>query len=181
MIRKYGRGTAFAAIVMLVLAGLSKADSLNVTLGQSTQTVLQGTIVVAFTGTILNPSTTDTVFLNADSSVTSSSLLSLDDSPFLSNPFLVSLNPGQSIGSVLFNIDLPTDLAAGLYTGTFSILGGPDGGALSNFSDLADVNFAVDVTSPVVATPEPGTILLLASGLAGLGLLRKRARLAAAS
>jgi PEP-CTERM motif-containing protein len=182
MIRKYGKATAFAAIVMLALAGLSKGDSLNVTLGQSTQTVLQGTTVVTFTGTILNPSSTDTVFLNADSSVTSSGLVSVDDSPFLLNPLLMSLNPLQSSGSVLlFNIELPTNLTAGLYTGAFLILGGPDGGAFSDFSDLADVNFAVDVTSPVVATPEPGTILLLTSGLAGLGLLRKRARLASAS
>jgi PEP-CTERM motif-containing protein len=178
MIRKYGRATAFVAIVTLALAGLSKADSLSVTLAQPTQTVLQGTTIVTFTGTILNPSSTDTVFLNADSSVTSSGLVSVDDSPFLLNPFLISLNPLQSSGSVLlFNIDLPIDLTAGLYTGAFSILGGPDGGAFSDFSDLVDVNFAVNVAPPV-ATPEPGTILLFAFGLAGLGLLRKRARLA---
>lgn len=176
MIRKYGRATAFAAIVMLAVSGLSKADSLSVTLAQPTQTVLQGTTVVYFTATILNPSSTDTIFLNSDSSVTSSGLVSVDDSPFLLNPSLISLNPLQSSGLVsLFNIDLPTNLTAGLYTGAFSILGGPDGGALSDFSDLVDVNFAVNVTAPVV-TPEPGTLLLLCSGLAALGVFRKRAK-----
>jgi len=59
-------------------------------------------------------------------------------------------------------------LAPGTYTGVFSILGGPDGGTNIDFSDLSDSSFTV------IVTPEPATIFLLASGLLGLGLLKRQ-------
>ncbi|MGA9882349.1 MAG: PEP-CTERM sorting domain-containing protein [Candidatus Acidiferrales bacterium] len=168
-----------AALALFVLLGwtpASRADSLDVTLTEASQTVLQGTTVVEFDASILNPSTTDTVYLNADISTTDSLLVSVDDGPFFANaPYF--LDPGASSGTfALFNVDLPTDLADGTYTGVFSILGGPDGGAGTASDDLADANFSVDVTS-LVPTPEPGTLILLLSGLLGLALFvnaRKR-------
>ncbi|HWO32960.1 MAG TPA: PEP-CTERM sorting domain-containing protein, partial [Candidatus Acidoferrum sp.] len=42
------------------------------------------------------------------------------------------------------------------------------------FDDLVDINYSVTVTAPTTAAPEPGTLLLLASGLASLGLLMRR-------
>jgi len=158
-----------AAVLLLISAAAVRGDSLDVTLTQASQTVAQGTLVVTFGATISNPSSTDTVFLNADSSITSSTLVSVDDTPFLINAPL-SLNPGQSSGPfALFNVDLPGNLAAGTYTGVFSILGGLDG---VTFDTLSNSSFSVTVSS---TTPEPGTMLLLAFGLVGLGLLVKRA------
>jgi len=157
-----------AAVLLLISAAVARGDSLDVTLTQASQTVAQGTVVVTFGATISNPSSTDTVFLNADSSITSSTLVSVDDTPFLTGAPLF-LSPGQSSGALtLFNVDLPANLAAGTYTGVFSILGGLDG---ATFDTLSNSSFSVTVSS---TTPEPGTVLLLALGLVGLGLIVKR-------
>jgi PEP-CTERM motif len=159
-----------AVMLMLFCAVRGRGDSLDVTLTQASQTVVQGTTVIEFDATISNPSTTDTIFLNADSWMTNSTLVSVDDTPFMTNAPLY-LNPGDSSGTfALFDVDLPANLAGGSYTGIFSILGGPDGGTFSDFSPLSSSAFTVNV----VATPEPGTIFLIGSGLAGLGLLKKR-------
>lgn len=161
---------AVATLVLVVtpwLAPTSRADSLDVALTETSQRVVQGTTVVEFDATISNPSATDTIYLNGDSWTTDSLLVTVDDTPFDVNAPLF-LGPGASSGPfALFDVDLPSDLADGTYTGVFSILGGPDGGADTAFADLADVDFTVDVTSPV-ATPEPGTFSLLAFGLLGL-------------
>jgi hypothetical protein len=160
---------ALAAVLLLIGAAAVRGDSLDVTLTQASQTVAQGTLVVTFGATISNPSSTDTVFLNGDSSITSSTLVSVDDTPFLTGAPLF-LTPGQSSGPLtLFNVDLPGNLAAGTYTGVFSILGGLDG---VTFNTLSNSSFSVTVASN---TPEPGTMLLLAVGLVGLGLIVKRA------
>lgn len=151
-----------------LLAPLASADTIDVTLAAPDVTVLQGTTLVQYFGTIVNPSSTDTVYLNSDSSGLSSSDLSLDDTPFaFFGPS--SLAPGASSGLIaLFDLDLPADLATGTYTGFFSILGGADGGAFMAFDDLGDANFSVTVTAPVSTTPEPGSLLFLSLGFAGL-------------
>lgn len=168
--------TAVLAVVLIVAwVPASRADTISVTLTDANQTVVQGTSLVTFDATISNPSSTDTIYLNGDSSVTDSLLVTIDDSPFLANAPLF-LDPGASSGPFeIFDVNLPTNLAAGFYSGTFSVLGGADGGAGTAFDDLADVNFSVNVT-PTVATPEPGIVLLLGSGLAGLLLFHKRTK-----
>lgn len=164
---------SLALLVALCSAPASRADSLDVTLTEADQTVIQGTTVVEFDASILNPSTTDTIYLNSDTSTTNSLFVSVDDSPFFANA-PIFLDPGQSTSTfALFDIDLPADITDGIYSGVFSILGGPDGGTNTDFGDLADVDFSVDVTSPV-ATPEPNTLLLMGTGLLGLIFLRKR-------
>jgi len=166
------------AFLSFAFAPMSRADSLDVTLTDASQTVLQGTTVVEFDASISNPSATDTVYLNSDTSTTDSLLVSVDDSPFFANAPLY-LDPGQSSGIfALFDVDLPANLTDGIYSGVFSILGGPDGGTNTDFDDLADANFSVEVTSPV-ATPEPSAFLLLGTGLISLVFLRKRLKLPA--
>jgi hypothetical protein len=173
MNRKQMKNLLLGVAAAALLAPTVRADSLTVTLTEPSQTVVQGTTVVTFDATILNPSLTDTIFLNGDSSSTNSFLVSVDDTPFLLNA-PISLGPGTSSGPfALFNVDLPGNLAPGVYTGIFSILGGPDGGAGTDFLDLGAVDFTVDVTSPVVTTPEPGILFLLCSGL-GLVAVRYR-------
>jgi hypothetical protein len=108
------------------------------------------------------------VFLNGDST-TVDSPLTLDDSGFF-NTFPLSLGPKGLFSGLLFSVSLPSNIAVGLYKGTFDLLGGANGDAQNV---LAVVNFNVNVpgSSPV---PEPGTDLLLTTGLAGLGVLIRR-------
>ncbi len=135
------------------LASGVHAQSLDVTLSESTATVTQGTAVVDFYATIVNAGAS-TIYLNGDSPTTGSSLLSVDDSPFDNNAPL-SLAAGASTGPIeLFAVDIlsPT-IPTGTYSGNdFSILGGYTGSAVS---DLADALFSVTVTSATSTTSAP--------------------------
>ena len=149
------------------------ADTLNLLLTDPTQSGLPGD-TLSFTATVTAPGTnTGTVFLNGDSTNLDSPL-QIDDSGFFNN-FPFTLDPGQSYpgpsdNGLLFTIFIPTGTADSIYTGSFSILGGPDGSTL----DVLDTaTFEVDVTSPSTV-PEPNTFLLLAIGLSGLAIAVRR-------
>jgi hypothetical protein len=168
------------AILLLVLtlgwARASRADSdtLDVTLAPADQTVVDGTLVVVFDGTITNLSATDTIWINADSTSTSSLLVSVDDLGLINVPLF--LDPGQSSGLItdLFEVDLDPTLTPGTYSGVYTLQGGADGGTGADLFDLADASFSVSVTPESVSAPEPSALLLLAVGLAGLCALRAR-------
>jgi hypothetical protein len=155
------------ALTLLALhLSMARAQTLDVTLSNSTVAVTQGTTAVDFYGTITDPSTAATIFLNGDTASTSTNLLTVDDTPFFTNA-PISLSPGQRSGLLeLFAVDLPANTPQGIYSGNvFSILGGADGNAVDN---LADVHFSVDVTARTgVEAPEIGP----ASAIASLTLL----------
>jgi hypothetical protein len=155
---------------LLVTGSVVHADTLDVSLTQATLSVVQGTTLVAFDAVVSNPSSSvETIYLNGDSTTTSSSLVSVDDAPFFANsPFF--LDVGTASGPFeIFDVLLDPSLGPGVYTGTFSILGGGDGGI---FDDVGDANFTIEITAPV-ATPEPTTLLMLGTGLLSLACLRR--------
>lgn len=165
-----------AALALLAWSAPVRADSLTVTLDETTLTVPVGTTEVTFTGTISNPSSTDTVYLNSDSSTTSSTLVTVDDTPFLDLTIPLSLDPGSDTGDItLFNVFLDPSTGPGVYTGVYSIQGGADDGAFTDFSDLVDIPFTIDVEA-AAPTPEPGSLLMLGLGLLAIGLVRRRNR-----
>jgi len=134
------------SLSMLVLAVASLlstsafADTITLNLSNSVQTASAGS-TLSFDATV-NASNANlgTVFLNGDS-LTLDSPLSLDDTGFLTN-FPLSLDAGDFFSGLLFTISLPPETAAGLYTGSFVILGGADASAQDI---LATVNFNVNV------------------------------------
>src|SRR5207237_10923042 len=96
-------------------------------------------------------------------------LTSMDDGFLLG--FLLSVDPVESFSGLLFTITLPSDINAGQYLGSFAILGGAEGGALD---ELATVNFTVNATDGTGEVSEPDSLMLLATGLAGMMLRVKR-------
>ena len=155
------------AVAALLTTGLSSvaayADIVNFTLtnpfataGSSGGTLTPGTFT--FEATVSAPSgNSGAVFLNGDS-LNVTAPITLDDSDFFAN-FPLSLAPGTSFTGDLFVLTIPPGTLAAPYLGTFTLLGGAD----ANASDpLGTVNFSV------APTPEPSSVLLVLTGMAGL-------------
>ena len=156
-------------LAMPFVASAAHADSIQITLTQTSQIGAAGT-TITFDATLTNLSL-GTIFLNGDSATTSLPFLTVGDNPFLSNAPL-SLAPGASSGPfALFNVFIAPGIPKGTFgSNNFSILGGTTSG---DFSTVGSSQFSV-IVSPV---PEPGTIGLLVTGALGLGIwsrLRQR-------
>jgi hypothetical protein len=159
----------FVVAATLLLSSRMFADTIGLSLNAPAQSGTAGS-TVSFVATVSAPGTNGgTVFLNGDSFNLSSPLI-LDDSGFF-NDFPLSLDPGESFSGTLFSIALPSNLAAGLYTGSFEILGGADSGALDT---LGSVDFQVNVAPTASTVPEPESLMLLVAGLPGVALLMQR-------
>jgi hypothetical protein len=159
----------FVLAATLLLSSRTFADTIDLSLNAPAQPGTAGS-TVSFVATVLAPGTNGgTVFLNGDSFDAFSPLI-LDDSGFFTD-FPLSLDPGDSFSGTLFSIALPSNLAAGLYTGSFAILGGADSDALDT---LGSVDFQVNVAPTASTVPEPESMMLMAAGLPGVALLVQR-------
>ncbi len=156
--------TMFAAVLAIgAMSTAAHADTVVFTLSSSTEDVAPGGMAT-FDATISAPGSNGTpVFLNSDSVTFNLPTGNTVDDSGLFNNFLADLNPGDSETNELFTVTIPTGTLAGLYSGVYQLQGGADGNALGV---IGTVDFTVDVQSPVAATPEPGSWVLLASGMA---------------
>lgn len=153
-----------AALLLALLASpAARAQSVSplaFTLMPPAQAGAPGT-TLHFTGTLRN-TTAAVVFLNGDSATLNAPALTLDDTPFLGAP--VSLAPAGQAGSTytggFFDVMIPQSALPGVFSGSFSILGG----ATNTANDVQ----ASQPLSVTVGTPSP---VPEASTTASLGLL----------
>ncbi len=166
------RTLQIAVIAMLTVTG-AIANGITITLDTPNQTGHPGD-TLSFFGTITNTdpvSGNAPVYFNLDSLNLTLSDASLNDQ-FYAAWFPLSLAPGATSGDIeLFGVTFanPETQTYGVYTGSYGLQGGQDGGDQSATGSLVNADFTVNVE----AAPEPGTSLLIGSGLVFLPLFAR--------
>jgi hypothetical protein len=175
MIKKTCLSFVFLFAALLMVPSRASADAITIHLGgvsalADDSIVIPGTIgtTVSFLADLDNSDNGVELFLNG-SNFNIDAPLTLNDLLFTNFP--ASIPAGASADGILFTVDLPQGLAPGFYSGSYTILGGltPD-----DFDELATIPFQIDAQPAVSPVPEPGTLVLLATGAGAFGTLVKR-------
>jgi hypothetical protein len=169
---KYLVWLSLGIAALLLSAPAAMADSYTFIFTNPDQNAVAGD-VVELDATIINLDPVNSLYLNSDNVAHLDASLTWDDTAFgnISWPLSPAGDPGDSYTGALFDVTVPLGTANGTYGGEYQVFGGSS----SDASDLlADQDFTINVggASPV---PEPSSLLLLLSGMAGLaGTLRRR-------
>ena len=160
---------SFVMCLLAIVASAARGDGGAVDLTLSGVSGTPGSEVTVY-GTITNTGSDDVTFNSENFTLGSAYFSNGDVTDFFLNAPL-SLGPDSNSGLIaLFTFEIGSGTPAGIYAGNFlDILGGP---GASDLNDLASAEYSVNVASATV--PEPGTIGLIALGLVGVILLRRR-------
>jgi hypothetical protein len=147
---------------LLCLCAAARADIATISYDDPLLSGVPGS-VLTFTGTITN-NTNSPVFLNQGSVNLASPFNSATDVSVDLLDWPISLDPlSTSADFAFFTVTIPDPFpgTVGPYGGTLLAQGGADGNALDSLNDPANASFAVDVTGPAAAVPEPRSFVAL--------------------
>jgi hypothetical protein len=153
--------STLAVALLAIMPAVAQADPVTLTLPSSVSVIAGSNITVV--GTIFNGGA-PSFNISSWTINLSNPLLTFDDTAFLNSPFV--LNAGQGYGPVaFFDIFANASLAPGTYLGTFTV----------NDEELQrSMTTTFQIQVQAAAVPEPVSLTLLGSGLAGLYLTRRR-------
>ena len=163
---------AVMALCFVFLASKNvNADPVTFTLTNPNQVGTVGS-VLTFMGSLTNVAS-PTVTIVSDNFNGLPGTLTLDDTPFVVNFLGQSITAGSTLGPLsVFTVTIEAGAVPGIYNGVFSVLFDSDNGMgqETNFQ-----TFSITV-QPVTQVPEPMTLWLLGSGLAGIVSMKFRKR-----
>ncbi len=164
-------GLPFIAAACFLTASPAFADSFSLSLTTMDPTVAPGSTVTFFGTLTATPGNAGPIFLLNDTLNVDSPLTDNDDDFYANTP--TSLTSANPFSGALFTITVQGTAAGGLYNGNFTVL------ASDNQDDTLTKSAAFQVTVPAATTavtPEPSTLLLLFTGLAGATQLRRKSK-----